>query len=281
MLTAPSPAFGSGTSFPLPGASSGWMVPPAETISLPSRSASGVRTSTDRSELLWMNSLVLLSAISLPRPMTIRWSAVTAISLIRWLDTKIVRPSFASCRMRVRTHLMPSGSSPLTGSSSSITAGLPSIAAAMPSRCVMPSENPPGSEPLGLGKEQQVVPRAAARMQCPRLQQRAHDVQRPRQLLVGQPADGRRPAVRPVQPADQPHRGRLPRPVGPEEAGHPARLDRERQVIHGHLVAESLRQLMRFDKPRGLGHVLLPVPSGARRSGAPPVTRPSMPSHAY
>ncbi|MGH3152836.1 MAG: hypothetical protein ACRDOB_19195 [Streptosporangiaceae bacterium] len=42
-----------------------------------------MRTSTDRSELRWMNSAVLEAAISLPRPMTMRWSAVTAISLIR------------------------------------------------------------------------------------------------------------------------------------------------------------------------------------------------------
>ena len=68
---------------------------------------------------------------------------MTAISLIRWLDTKIVRPSVASWRMNVRTQRMPSGSSPLTGSSSISTGGLPSIAAAMPSRCVMPRENPP------------------------------------------------------------------------------------------------------------------------------------------
>ena len=40
-----------------------------------------------------MNSSTLVSAISRPRPMTIRWSAVSAISLIRWLETNTVRPS--------------------------------------------------------------------------------------------------------------------------------------------------------------------------------------------
>ena len=90
-----------------------------------------------------ISSCVLTSAISRPRPMTSRWSAVSAISLIRWLETSTVRPSAASSRRNPRIQRMPSGSSPLTGSSNISTAGSPSSAAAMPSRCFMPSENPP------------------------------------------------------------------------------------------------------------------------------------------
>ena len=89
-----------------------------------------------------MKSLTLMSASSWPRPITIRWSAVSAISLIRWLETKTVRPSAASCFIRLRTQRMPSGSRPLTGSSKSSTCGSPSSAAAMPRRCPMPSEKP-------------------------------------------------------------------------------------------------------------------------------------------
>ncbi len=89
-----------------------------------------------------MKSATGRSAISWPRPMTIKWSAVCAISLIRWLETKTVRPSAASRRIRLRTHRMPSGSSPFTGSSNSSTCGSPSSAAAMPSRWPMPSEKP-------------------------------------------------------------------------------------------------------------------------------------------
>src|SRR5579863_7271220 len=118
-------------------------VPPSASMSSRSRAWAGVRTSTERSELRWMNSWVEVSAISRPRPITTRRSAVTAISLIRWLDTKTVRPLAASSRMKLRTQRMPSGSSPLPGSSSSSTGGSPSIAAARPSRCVMPSEKPP------------------------------------------------------------------------------------------------------------------------------------------
>ena len=43
-----------------------------------------------------MNSVIEQSARTAPRPMTTRWSAVSAISDIRWLETKTVRPSAAS-----------------------------------------------------------------------------------------------------------------------------------------------------------------------------------------
>ena len=88
-----------------------------------------------------MNSVTEVSAISWPRPMTIRWSAVSSISLIRWEETKTVRPSAARCFISCRIQRMPSGSRPLTGSSKISTCGSPSSAAAMPSRWPMPSEN--------------------------------------------------------------------------------------------------------------------------------------------
>ena len=61
----------------------GVAVPPAAVIISVSRPGSGVRTRTDLSVLRAMTSSVLASVMSLPRPMTIRWSAVTAISFIR------------------------------------------------------------------------------------------------------------------------------------------------------------------------------------------------------
>src|SRR6478752_7125216 len=87
------------------------------------------------------SSLTVVDAISLPRPMTTSRSAVLDISASRWLDTKTVRPSPASVRISVRTHRMPSGSSPLTGSSNRSTGGSPSSAAAMPRRWLMPSDS--------------------------------------------------------------------------------------------------------------------------------------------
>ena len=66
--------------------------------------------------------------------MTSRWSAVSAISLIKWLETRTVRPSAAKERMSVLIQMIPSGSSPLTGSSNNSVPGSPSSAPAMPSR---------------------------------------------------------------------------------------------------------------------------------------------------
>ena len=94
-----------------------------------------------------MHSATDASAIRAPRPMTMRWSAVTAISLIRCEDTKTVLPSAASAFIRFRIHSTPSGSSPFTGSSRIRISGSPSSAAAMPRRCPMPSENPPARRP--------------------------------------------------------------------------------------------------------------------------------------
>lgn len=74
--------------------------------------------------------------------MTIKWSAVSAISLIRWDETKIVLPSDASPFMRFLIQRIPSGSRPLTGSSNMRISGSPSSAEAIPSRWPMPSENP-------------------------------------------------------------------------------------------------------------------------------------------
>ena len=65
-----------------------------------------------------------------------------SISDMRWLDTKTVRPSAASAFIRFLIHRMPSGSSPLTGSSNMRMAGSPSSAPAMPRRWPMPREKP-------------------------------------------------------------------------------------------------------------------------------------------
>src|SRR5690625_2712005 len=78
-----------------------------------------------------------------PRPITISWSAVKDISLLRLEEFHQVRPSSARYRTRVRTYFTPSGSRPLTGSSRIRVRGSPSIAAAIPRRCPMPREKPP------------------------------------------------------------------------------------------------------------------------------------------
>ena len=69
---------------------------PSAVTALTSSSIIGVRTRTAAPEERAMKSDIEQSAISLPRPITIRWSAVDSISDIRWLETKTVRPSAAS-----------------------------------------------------------------------------------------------------------------------------------------------------------------------------------------
>ena len=109
-------------------------VTPGPPSSTRSRSSSGERTTTTFCEARATKSSTLVSAISLPRPITIRWSAVSAISLIRCDDTKTVRPSAASPLSRLRIQWMPSGSSPFTGSSSITVFRSPRSAVAIPSR---------------------------------------------------------------------------------------------------------------------------------------------------
>src|SRR5262249_35017054 len=97
--------------------------------------------------------------------------------------------------------------------------------------------------------------------------------------------DRRGAAVRQVQPEYQPHRGRLARAVGPEEPGDPARLDGERQMVHGHLRAEALGQVASLDHPTPSQMVnQFPIPAGpckapgAARSPGPVVTYPGLSS---
>ncbi len=194
--------------------------------------------------------------------MTIRWSAVNAISLMRWLETNTVRPSAARRRNSVRIQRIPSGSRPLTGSSHSSTPGSPSSAAARPSRCRMPSENfparrgghaveadevehlvhPPGADAVALGQAEQVMERAAPAVQRAGLEHRAHLVQRAPDVRVGAAVDQHRAAGRPVQAEDHPHRGRLAGAVGSEEAGDDAGTDVEAELVDGPHRAVVLAQ---------------------------------------
>lgn len=107
-----------------------------------SSSGCGVTTFTDAPPAWRTSSSTVVSARRRPRPMTIKWLAVRAISLIRWEETSTVRPSAARDLSRVRIQSTPSGSRPLTGSSRMTVAGSPRSAAAMPRRCPMPREKP-------------------------------------------------------------------------------------------------------------------------------------------
>ncbi len=120
-----------------------------------------------------MSSCTDMSAISRPRPITIRCEAVSAISLMRCDDTKIVRPSAASALSRLRIHKMPSGSSPFTGSSRINVPGSPSNADAMPSRWPMPSENPPARLPATSVRPTRSMTSCTRRLEMPVVAARA------------------------------------------------------------------------------------------------------------
>ena len=147
--------------------------------------------------------------------------------------------------MNVRIHRMPSGSSPLTGSSNISTCGSPSSAPAMPSRWLMPSEKRaapscprrrsgrPCRAPRRPGGRESLVAAMPGRWLRPtgrggRLASSSAPTVRigSRQLAIRLAVDGGRARRRVVQAEDQPHRGGLARAVGPQEAGDPAGLDR-------------------------------------------------------
>ena len=175
-----------------------------------------VRSRTRVPEAPATRSATLVSATIRPRPMTTRWSAVSSSSLIRWLETRIARPSAASPRRYPRIHRIPSGSRPFTGSSKISTGGSPSIAAAMPSRCRMPSENPPArlraAEVSPTWSRTSPTRRAGRPLLCaihsrwslarrpgwigPRVEEGADLREGSRQRPVGPPADPRRSRVR-------------------------------------------------------------------------------------
>ena len=212
-----------------------------------------------------------------PRPITIRWSAVTAISLIRWLERKTVRPSEARYLTRLRTQTTPSGSRPLTGSSRMTVCGSPSSAAAMPEPLAH-AEREAADLLLGhlgqaghlddfvhallgdavrRGHGQQVVVGRAAGVDGLGVEQRADVAQRRGVPGERRAVDGHRARRRPVQPHDHAHGGGFAGPVRAQEAGDPAGFDGEVDAGDGGLFAVNLGQASCFD------HGSVPLRSGS------------------
>ena len=182
-----------------------------------------------------------------------------------------VRPSSASWRANVRTHRMPSGSSPFTGSSSTSTDGSPSIAAAMPRRCPMPSEKRPARWPATESSPTSSSTSPTRVVGMPLLaasHRRWSRAERPGwtacasssapisrsgtgELRVAVAVDLHVAGRRGVEPEDHAHRGGLAGAVGAEEAGDAARLDGEVDAVDRDLGAESLGESPGADAERG------------------------------
>ena len=210
-----------------------------------------------------------MSAISLPRPMTIRWSAVMRHLAHQVAGDEDGAALAARCCMKLRIHRMPSGSSPLTGSSNISTCGSPSSAAAIPSRwrhaerepldplarhrrsCPVSSSTSPtrsrGMPLLWASAEQVAAGRPARRARPWRRAARRPRAAGRAASTYGRPLTSAVPAFGRSRPEDQPHRGGLARAVRPEEPGHRAGLDGEGQVVDRDLVAVALGQAARLD----------------------------------
>ena len=171
---------------------------------------------------------------------------------------------------RFRIQRIPSGSSPLTGSSSSSVEGSPSSAAAMPSRCPIPSENWPArflatacSPTRSMSSSTRRLPMpcvcaSASRWlyaDLPLCTDRASSTAPTScngapELPVALAVHGHGARGRSVETEDHTHRRRLARPVRPEEAGHDPRAYRERQIVDCACRAVLLRQPARLDHRR-------------------------------
>ena len=117
----------------------------------------------------------------------------------------------------------------------------------------MPSEKPPArrraadgqadlvehlvdaalADAVAVGQPEQVVAGSPAGVHRGGVQQGTDLCQRRAQRAVGPAVDQRLALVGGVEPEDQPHRRRLAGAVGPDEAGHLAGPDGERQAVHG------------------------------------------------
>jgi len=107
--------------------------------------------------------------------------------------------------------------------------------------------HPAARQSLGLGEEPQVVAGAAAAVHRLGLEQRADRTQRPAQLVERLAVDRGRPGVRMVEAEHDPHGRGLARAVRPEKSRYPPRLDREAQIVNGHLGAVALGQIAYLD----------------------------------
>ncbi len=218
-------------------------------------------------EACWRNASVLMSAISRPRPTTIRWSAVNAISLIRCEETKTVRPSRCEPSQQVPHPVDSFRVEPVDGlvehhrlriadQRRRDPEPLPhperELAGPLPRNLVKTDEidqivDTRSGNAMCLGEREQVVVGGAAGVHRSRLEERADLVQRSRVVAIPLPVDRRFARGRSVEPQDQPHRRRLSGAVRSEKPGHDAWLDGEAEPIDGSLLAVVLRQLARDD----------------------------------
>ena len=214
-------------------------------------------------------------AITLPWSMTAIRSASRSASSRYWVVSSSVVP--AATRSAITSHIpaRPRGSRPVVGSSRKSTGGFATRAPARSSRRRIPPDQPLTTRPAASVRSNcssSSSARCAAGLRAEVVEPPDHvEVLEPGEVLVhrgvlaghADPAAqrlavaGRRrararsrsPASGLQQGGQHPDRGRLPRPVGAQEAHHGALLDLEVEPVEGRHVAVPLL------KPRGLDHV--------------------------
>ena len=103
------------------------------------------------------------------------------------------------------------------------------------------------ADAVRLREREQVVVGRPAGVHRPRLEQRAHLVERRAVVAIVLAVHGHVAAGGRVEPEDEPHRRRLARAIRPEEAGDDAGLDAEGQAVHSPLLAVVLHECRCLD----------------------------------
>ena len=218
-----------------------------------------------------------------PSPMTTISSAVWATSASTWLESSTVPPAAAKSRSVCRSQRMPSGSSPLDGSSSTRISGSPSSAPARPRRWRMPWEKPPmrrlaaSASPTwsstaadarsryvqGAGQHREMTGGGPAGVPDVGVEQSADEAARIGQIAVAAGAEECATGCWFHEPEQRAERRGLAGAVGAEEADDRSALHAEADVADGVVVAVGLGELV--DRDDGVG-----VSSGRGRSCACP-----------
>ncbi len=110
--------------------------------------------------------------------------------------------------------------------------------------------DPGQRDAVGRGEHPQVIARGSGRVEWLGLEERPDMAHRLAQLAE-RPAVERRRSLTTIESEHEPHRGRLARAVGPEEAGHATRVNDEREVDDGRFGPIGLAQVAGFDDSHG------------------------------
>ena len=213
---------------------------------------------------------------------------MSAISLIRWLETKTVRPSDARRRRRLAHPADPVGVEPVHrlveqqhariteqrfGDAETLAHAEREVARQLLGDRGQSDEvehlvDAASRDVVRLGQHPKVRVGAPTGMDRLRLEERADLAKRPGEIVVVTTIDRDRAGVRSVEAHDQAHRRRLPRPVRTEEPRHVTGLHVEAQIVDGDLVAVALGEASSLDR-------VLPLPGTvlARRGCAAVLTR--------